>query len=313
MNKNILVIDTTNAVFRIAAQNMKYAKGEFSAPLAIHALLLMLKKYFTSHKPDKIYFTFEGKNNWRKSYTQSSEALTYQKYKGNRVVDKTMENVIDIIIEFQALLEKATTCITLHHHLCEGDDLIAGVTQYHAAQGDNTTIISSDKDFIQLLQHKGVKLYDPLSSSFRTCDDVEFFIFEKCIRGDSGDNVISAYPRVRSTKLKEAMVNDYVKTEILNHTWNITIGGEEKTYRVGDLFEENKKLLILDSQPQYVKDAIFTHIVEQNGLDKKYDNFEMIKFLTRNNMNNVLKSVSDFIPMFNIKNVKEVNESLFIY
>ena len=313
MNKNILVIDTTNAVFRIAAQNMKYAKGEFSAPLAIHSLLLMLKKYFTSYKPDKIYFTFEGKNNWRKTYTLSPEALTYQKYKGNRVVDKTMENVIEIIIEFQALLEKATTCITLQHDLCEGDDLIAGVTQYHAAQGDNVTIVSSDKDFIQLLQHRGVKLYDPLSNKFRTCDDVEFFIFEKCIRGDSGDNVISAYPRVRSTKLKEAMTNDYTKTEILNHTWTITIGDEEKTYRVGDLFEENKKLLILDSQPQYVKDAIFTHIAEQNALDKKFDNFEMIKFLTRNNMSNVLKSISDFIPMFNIKHVKDVNESLFVY
>ena len=262
MSKNILAIDTTNAIFRIAAQNMKYSKGEFSAPLAIHALLLMIKKYYTTYKPDMIYFAFEGRNNWRKTYTKSPEVLTFQKYKGNRVVDKTMENVISILIEFQNLLENATTCITLQHEICEGDDLIAGVAQHHSMLGDKVTIVSTDKDFIQLLKYKNVKLFDPLSNAFRTCDDVEFFIFEKCIRGDKGDNVISAYPRVRSTVLKKAMTDDYTKTEILNHTWNITIGEEEKIYRVGDLFEENKRLLILDEQPDYVKDAIFSHIKE---------------------------------------------------
>lgn len=310
MSQKILAIDITNAIFRIAAQNMKYAKGEFSAPLAIHSLLLMMKKYYTTYKPDKIYFCFEGEHNWRKTHTKSKDVVTFQQYKGNRVVDKTMENVISILVEFQTLLENATTCITLRHPLCEGDDLIAGVAQLHSSLGDSVTIISSDKDFLQLLKYPNVKLFDPLSAKFRTCEDVEYFIFEKCIRGDRGDNIISAYPNVRSTKLKLAMTDDYVKTEILNHTWSIKIGEEEKTYKVADIFEENKMLMILDAQPQHIKDVIFQHIEEQNNLVKKFDNFEMIRFFTRNGLQKVLQNITDFIPMFNLKNIKhEKNEN----
>ena len=32
--------------------------------------------------------------------------------------------------------------------------------------------------------------------------DPEWLLFEKCIRGDSSDNVFTAFPKVRKTKIK---------------------------------------------------------------------------------------------------------------
>ena len=78
----------------------------------------------------------------------------------------------------------------------EADDIVAALALQGVKEGLDTTIYSSDKDFIQLLP-KGVKLYLPISKNFRTPKSIverygvaaEDFLQFQIFIGDSIDNV----------------------------------------------------------------------------------------------------------------------------
>ncbi len=296
-----IVVDTSNIIFRIAAMNMKHANGseDENVALALHAAMTAIRKYFNKYKPTQIFFAFDGKNNWRKHYTnESGNAITPLPYKGNRVVDKTKEHFFSIINEFRSVMDQHTSIICLQDDLLEADDFIAGVVQQFSTEKTPVIIISADKDFVQLLKYPGCRLIDPATDKDRECDDVDYFIFEKCIRGDAGDNVISAYPRVRATKLKEALNDPYAMTQIMNHEWEHPNG---KTYRVQDLFEENRLLMILDAQPDHIKKHIVDRIKYAIENNPKYNHFMFIKFLGKHKMNNILENVNTFSQMLCLK------------
>ena len=68
----------------------------------------------------------------------------------------------------------------------EADDIIAVLTQEEMK--NPTTIISSDKDFIQLQKYEGVQQWSPLTKSF-VKGNPEESLWEKLIKGDVGDGV----------------------------------------------------------------------------------------------------------------------------
>jgi hypothetical protein len=132
--------------------------------------------------------------------------------------------------------------------------------------------VSGDRDFVQLKKYKNFKLINPDDGKERECDDPLFFMFEKCFRGDAGDNVMSAYPRVRKTKLEAALKDEYTLTTIMNESWDFTDPetGEVTTYNVGELFEENQLLMDLDCQPAEIRQII------KETLDHELDSLRQV-------------------------------------
>ena len=110
------------------------------------------------------------------------------------------------------------------------------------------------KDYVQLLDIDGFTLLNPDKLGADRSKDkkgnpinAKYFMFEKAFRGDAGDNVMSAYPRVRSTRLQKAYTSDYELTNLLNETWDFAdpTTGDITTFRVGDLYNENQLLMNL--------------------------------------------------------------------
>ena len=54
----------------------------------------------------------------------------------------------------------------------EADDLIATYTEQILEKGAKVTIVSSDKDLMQLFK-KDVRIYDPMKSKFISNDDID--------------------------------------------------------------------------------------------------------------------------------------------
>ena len=176
----------------------------------------------------------------------------------------------------------------MRHGNLEADDLIAGWVQAHP--DDEHVIISSDTDFYQLLS-SNVKQYNGVSDELHTLEgifdkrgklvldkktkepkqipDPEWILFEKCMRGDSTDNVFSAYPGVRKkgSKNKVGLLEAYADRNAKGFNWNNLMlqrwtdhNGEE--HRVLDDYERNKVLVDLTAQPDEVKQQIATTIAE---------------------------------------------------
>lgn len=299
-----LIIDTANLWFRMAAMNSKQSFGsdEERAGMALHTSFQMIHKYYKKFKPDQMFLSFEGKNNWRIKYTRGDwgEPITPNVYKANRVKDPAMEPLLALIASFQEVLEEHTTAMCVQVDSCEGDDVIAGLVQkFHGGTNENI-IISADRDFVQLLKYEGTRLIDPATNKDRTCDDIDFWIFEKCIRGDSGDNVHSAYPRVRKTKIEEAFNDDFKRQNMMEHVWEGKLGenGEApKQYRVGDMFQENKILMCLDSQPEHIKEDVSNAIDAAMSKKTQYNNFQFMRFLGKHGLKALAANIHQYSDM----------------
>jgi hypothetical protein len=304
-----LIVDTANLLFRVAAANSKHNSGsvEDLAGLAMHSSLNTLKSFYRKVQPQQVALSFEGTNNWRKTYTRSAECKSKRIYKANRVKDDSMAPFFALIASFEQLARQHTSLVCLSHPELEGDDVIAGYAQHFSAVGDEVVILSGDKDFIQLLDLPGVSLMNPDDGKLRGHDkktglkiDPRYFMFEKCIRGDAGDNVMSAYPRVRATKIEAAFKDEYARTNLFNETWVFSdpTTGEKTTFRVGDLFEENKVLMDLTAQPAHIRELINQTILHEVVNHGRFSLFHFQRFCGKFGLKKISEDAQHFIELF---------------
>jgi hypothetical protein len=139
---------------------------------------------------------------------------------------------------------------------------------------------------------------DPTTGKNRTLEewdnDADFFMFNKCIRGDVGDNVQAAYPRIRSTKIKEAYDDPYKRVNIMNDVWKNQTG---KELSVKELFEENEMLMDLSKQPQCVRRKIFETISYEIDNTGQFSHFHFLRFLGKYQLKKVANQLETFIPL----------------
>lgn len=314
-----LVIDTANILFRVASAHGKYnvaADPKDQAGLAMHMTLNTIRSYYNKHKPDQVALSFEGANNWRKAHTRGERpepAVSKKLYKGNRVKDDSMIPFFELIAAFEDLARNHTSLVCLGNPNLEGDDNVAAYCLKFSAVGDQVTILSDDKDFTTLLQLPGVRLIRPdAKGTDRAFDpktkekiDPFYFMYEKAFRGDSGDNVLPAYPKVRATRLKksfDAMLKGdmYEHTNLMNETWEFTDPGtgESRTFKVGDLYTENQTLMnLVDGQPADIQ-QLMTETVDHAVLNHgKFSLFQFQKFCGKFGLKRISEEITQFIPL----------------
>jgi len=278
--------------------------------IAAHSALLTINKYFNLYNPDKIIMAFD-RWSWRKDYTASEECISGLPYKGGRRKNQTpkqekkYKEFLRHVDDFEYLIDNHTTIINMAADKLEADDLIAGCVQTLTLEEDNEVIIvSADKDFMQLLRYDNVYLIDPATGDERNLSEynnnADYFMFIKCFRGEGagGDNVQSAYPRVRIKKLEEAWNDEFAKENIMNHKW--VHPQSEKKFRVGDLHKENKLLMCLESQPEDIEELIFNTVVKELERKKKFDFFEFLKFCGKFDLKKVQDGSDHYIKMLSL-------------
>lgn len=325
-----LVCDISNLFWRTVAAQQRYgpADASDSAGLGLHMSLMSLRKHWNNIQPDRLAIVFEGKENWRKAYTKSPECYSQRLYKGNRVADPNMAVLFDVMRAFEDLARQHTNIITLVHPKLEGDDLIAGYAQHFSKLGDEVVILSGDKDFVQLLGNPNVKLVNPDDGKERTLeavckvDDAGYFMFEKCMRGDSGDNVLPAYPRVRTTKLHKAYgvvgnkvdpakADAFEMSNLLAAEWEFIHpeSGEKRIMSVEKMFEENNLLMNLEAQPPEIR-AIITEVIEHESENHgTFNFFKFNQFLGKYQLAQIAERAADFVPMFSGKKPAPATET----
>lgn len=303
-----MVIDTANLLFRVAAVNKgtNFGTPEEQAGLALHMAFQTAFKYYKKFKPDQIAFTFEGGRNWRKTYTKSAEAVSGNIYKANRVKDASMEPYFALMDSFREVMTNHTSAIILRNELCEGDDMFAAYVQANSNGVDTIIGVSGDRDFVQLLKFPGFRLINPDNGKDRNqpgdkeyYEDIDYFVFKKCVRGDMGDYVFSAYPRVREDKIKKAYADPLYRAEFMRNTWDIKDddGNVVKTNVVGELFEENKLLMDLTAQPDNIRALMMETVREAEANIGTYSNFHFLRFLGKNGLNTIAEHIDQYTDM----------------
>jgi len=275
-----ILVDTANTFFR--ARHVIRGDADIKLGMAFHITLNSIKKAWQDFNGSHVVFCLEGRS-WRKDY--------YEPYKRNRSdaraaltpseqeEDKLFWEAFDTFKDF--IIEK-TNCTVLHHPQLEADDLIAGWIQNHPES--NHVIISTDSDFEQLIapnvkqyngiseitithegyfDAKGKSVVDKKTQEPKSAPNPEWLLFEKCMRGDTSDNVFSAYPGVRTkgTSKKVGLLEAFEDRQTKGFAWNNLmlqrwVDHNGKEHRVLEDYERNKQLIDLSQQPDDIRAVI---------------------------------------------------------
>lgn len=300
-----LVLDVTNILYRTFFAH-KTEDDITVAGLAAHTALVTINKYYREFKPHKILMCFD-RSSWRKEYTKSTECISGKPYKGNRRQKMTpkekekYELFLSHIADFEEMIRDHTTIVTLAGDGLEADDLVGGSIQVISVMEPEAefVIVSGDKDMIQLLKHKNTTLIDPATGKKRTLDDwdgdADLFMFEKCLRGDLGDNVQAALPRVRKTRILKAYQDEYERANLMMERWTAPNGRE---FLVKDLFNENILLMDLESQPDDIQEKIVNTVIDGLNDPGTFSYFHFMRFLGKYELKKVAEQAEQFVPMF---------------
>ena len=298
-----LCFDISNMLYRTFFAQ-KNEDDETLAGMASHMALTTLNKYYKKFKPDKIVMCFD-RSSWRKQYTADHPGL--KPYKGNRRNDMTAaqqakyDRFLNHLTEFESLIIQRTTIIALVKEKLEADDLLAGFAQAHP--NDEIIIISADSDLAQLMKHENVTLISPATDKSHDLSkfdsDPEYYVFQKCVRGDPTDNIQSAYPRVRSTKLKDVYENHvngdgYGYITFMEEVWT---DQNKVDHVVKDLFKHNEILINLEKQPPDIRVLIDSTINEELSKPRQFSYFHLLKFIGKYKLIKIKDNIDNFIPM----------------
>lgn len=283
-----ILVDVANMMFR--ARHVVRGDDMFTKiGMAYHITFNSINKVWREQGGKHVVLCLEGRS-WRKDH--------YLPYKRNRAEaraalsdreQKEEQMFWDAFDELRNFFIDRTNVTVLQHPQCEADDFIARWIQNHP--NDKHCIVSSDSDFYQLLSptvsqyngiqgqlitlggifdDKGKPVIDKKTKLPKTPGDPEWLLFEKCIRGDTSDNVFSAYPgaRTKGSKNKVGMQEAFEDRNTKGYNWNNFmlqrwVDHENVEHRVLEDYNRNREIIDLTMQPDNIKAALDAAIVEQ--------------------------------------------------
>lgn len=287
-----ILVDTANTFFR--ARHVINGDADIKLGMAFHITLNSIKKAWQDFGGKHVIFCLEGRS-WRKDYyepykrnrAESRAALTEREQEEDRLFWEAFDT-------FKEFITEKTNCTVMQHPRLEADDLIAGWIQSHP--NDDHVIVSTDTDFLQLIapnvrQYNGVTetiitdqgffdlkgkpVIDKKTNEPKAAPNPEWLLFEKCMRGDTSDNVFSAYPGVRTkgTSKKVGLTEAFEDRNSKGFAWNNLMlqrwtDHEGQEHRVLEDYERNRRLIDLAHQPDDIKAIIKETIAAATSANK---------------------------------------------
>tara|TARA_B100001123_G_scaffold436376_1_gene566538 strand:- start:43 stop:2802 length:2760 start_codon:yes stop_codon:yes gene_type:complete len=244
----------------------------------LHKLLEDAKSDDSKNKPTHFAVIFD-------SARQNFRNEIYKEYKSNR-----SEAPEDLVPQFEYIRKsvEAFNLPSIEMLNYEADDLIATYTKQILEKGAKVTIVSSDKDLMQLLR-KGVRIFDPMKNKEIGLKEVnEKFgvdpsqvIDVQALAGDSSDNV----PGVPGIGVKTAaeLINKYKTLENL-----LKNASEIKQNKRRQSILENKDKAIISKKLVTLKENVPIKENLENFTLKEIDKEKLYSFLREMEFNRLL-------------------------
>ena len=188
----------------------------------------------------------------------------------------------------------------------EADDLIATYSEQIIKKGENVTVVSSDKDLMQLYK-KNLRIYDPMKNKFISEEDIQKkfgvsadkVVDVQSLAGDSSDNV----PGVPGIGIKTAaeLINKYGSLEkLLLNTKKIKQNKRRET-----LIENREKAIISKKLVTLKKDVPLEVPFSEFKL-KQIDKKKLYNFLRDMEFNRLLSSAISTYGEIDFKDEKKI-------
>ncbi len=221
----------------------------------------------------------DSPKNWRKE--------SFPEYKANRKKRRETDStdwtsLFEFLHQMIADLREYFPYKVMRVERAEADDIIAVLTQEEMK--NPTTIISSDKDFIQLQKYEGVQQWSPLTKSF-VKGNPEESLWEKLIKGDVGDgvpNILSSDDTLVTEGKRQRPVSkkkmELWKTD--RSDWNEDMKRN---------FNRNEMMVDLEKTPESIRINIINQFREQVPPHGR-----LLEYFTEKRLKNLMEHLDEF-------------------
>jgi 5'-3' exonuclease len=329
MANTYILVDTANTFFR--ARHVVRGSLEDKVGMSLATVLGSVRKAWKDFKGTHVIFCLEGRS-WRKDHYEPYKRQRAEARASHSPREQEEEKVFwETFDQFKDFIINKTNCTVLHHQQLEADDLIAGFIQAHP--NDSHVIISTDGDFAQLIapnvrqyngvmqittthegyfDEKGKPVKDKKTNEPKGAPDPAWLLFEKCMRGDTSDNIFSAYPGVREkgTKNKVGLREAFADRESKGYNWNNMMlqrwtDHEGVEHRVLDDYNRNVVLCDLTAQPDDIKTLIKETINTAATAEKNIPQVgvRLLKFCAEYDLQKISEQVTSYAEPLNARYV----------
>ena len=199
MTERSLIIDGTNILYRAYVVNPSLSNSGLPVG-GLVGFLKSLQKLIREMKPTKVFVCWDGAGGSSRrrsvvsSYKEGRKAIRLNRSTGVSLsLEEENQSKLRQIMRLFEYLDNLPL-IQLMHDGVEADDMISILCQ--ELRGEQKIIVSSDKDFYQLLDDETI-IYRPVQAVFKTKKDIveEFqihpnnFALARAVSGDKSDNL----------------------------------------------------------------------------------------------------------------------------
>lgn len=345
--KTYILVDFSNLIHR--CKHVGNSDIVLKTGMTMHIALNSFKKMWNLFEGNHVVVCMDG-GSWRRSvypdYKANRRINDATRSKKEIQDDEFYFSAMD---QFADFLDQKTNVTVIKEKGIEADDIIARWIYLHP--DDNHIILSGDSDFYQLLSDN-VKIYDGVKDHIISTSSVidnntnlpvvktknikkknsagimetkkesslvlppnpKYELFKKIVRGDSSDNIMTAYPGVREkgTAKKPGIIEAFEDMTNKGYDWNSFMltewdkvfmeDGEviTKKVRVLDEYKINEQLIDLTKQPLDIKEKIDNAIC--SAVDKtpvSQVGIRLMKFCEDMALTNIGRNPNDYAKILN--------------
>lgn len=185
----MIIMDLSQVMIsNLMVQLGNHTNAEIEEDLLRHMILNSIRSYNQKFKNEfgEMIIACDAGNNWRRQ--------VFPYYKANRRKNREKSEinwttVFETLNKVRDELKNYFPYRVIRVDGAEADDVIGSLAQTYGNTNEPILILSGDKDFVQLQCYMNVKQFDPVQKKWRKTNDVDKFIKEHIIRGDTGDGV----------------------------------------------------------------------------------------------------------------------------
>jgi hypothetical protein len=254
--------------------------------------IILVKKKFPDY--GDIVICCDSKNYWRKDIFPFYK-ITRKEIRADSPLD--WELVRQVMNDLKKDIAENFPYKVIEVEKCEADDVIAVLTKYLngysnglCAKSHDTMIISSDGDFKQLQVIPTVKQWSLAMGKAVTEADPENFLYEKILKGDSGDSVPNILSeddaiamKVRQKPITASRIDKWKQCHINTGELHSDLSVEK--------YNRNKKLMdLMNEIPMEYENAIIEKYLNSIPASK----LKTSGYFIKNKMKNLYEELSIF-------------------
>ena len=247
-----------------------------------HTVLNTIRQYKQMHRHvDHGGFVIccDSPKNWRKE--------SFPEYKANRKKKRETDttdwtSLFEFLHQMIDDLREYFPYKVVKVESAEADAIIAVLTQEEMK--NPTTIISSDKDFIQLQKYEGVQQWSPLTKDW-VKGDPEASLWEKLVKGDAGDGV----PNILSSD--DTFIVEGKRQRPISKK-KMEMWKEDRSSWTDEMhrnFNRNEMMVDLEKTPESIRINIINQFREQVPPHGR-----LMEYFTEKRLKNLMEHIEEF-------------------